>query len=154
MTPTAINFRLPRFHLTLLACIHLRQKDLRLTLLLQLLTVLLAIPGDSSLVCQCDPQNCPETNCTEADIDPCTCCPVCVTVNKGVGERCGGLSNAEGSCDSDLICALRPGSVFGEDRAGVCESGELLCHLASVPSCHLASCCCASVGALCAVTFC
>lgn len=136
MAATAITFRLPQFRLTLLACIHLHQ-NLRLTLLLQLLTVVLAI-RDSSLGCQCDPQNCPETtNCTEMDIDPCTCCPVCVTVNKGVGERCGGSSNAEGSCGSGLTCALRPGSVFGQARAGVCESGELLSHLVSVPSCHL-----------------
>lgn len=99
-------------------------------LLLKLLMVLLVVHQNSSFPCQCDPLNCPETNCTDADIDPCTCCPVCV---KDVGERCGGRSNAEGSCGQDLTCALRPGSVLGREKAGICEPGELL----SQPS----SCC-------------
>lgn len=114
--------KVQHFQLRLLTSSSPRQSSMRHALLLQLILVVLAVPQDGSPHCRCNALNCPEANCTQKGIDPCTCCPVCL---KGEGERCGGHSDAEGFCGQGLHCALRHGSVFGWEKAGVCEQGEL-----------------------------
>lgn len=123
MVSSVSTSKVSRFQLVLLASSPYRQSSMRPALLLQLLLVVLTVrDGYPSFSCECNPRKCPRANCTQADLDPCTCCPVCV---KREGERCGGQSGVEGTCGNGLKCALRPGSVFGWERAGVCEPGEL-----------------------------
>ena len=86
----------------------------------------------------CPPCNlslCPEPQCNESlqYADGCGCCALCARLE---GDRCGGRGEVGGRCnETELRCAYRLGSVYGEDRLGVCEPREFILTIAFSLSC-------------------
>ena len=62
----------------------------------------------------------PTGNCSQL-FDECGCCPHCASEQ---GEKCGGWGNAGGECAPGLSCNYRVGSILGEEKTGICETGK------------------------------
>ena len=88
----------------------------------------------------CNRSHCPPIACDESlqYADECSCCSLCAKLEE---EACGGRGNAGGSCNgSGLHCAYRLGSIFGEERFGICENSELIartCMWNCMPQCSV-----------------